>query len=195
MKKIICILLPSLLLFCAPCAMPQTLRLDPTTNGTTITTCSATLYDSGGPNGQYQSGETYTITFCAENPNSAVVLEVIALNTESVSFDYLKFYDGSNTGGTLLATIGGSTVPTDVYESSPGNCLTVYWRSDGSITRDGFQLAISCRAPCQDFSVEITPEAVYSAEEEAYLGCSGGIVTSEVYFNNNDVEYHQSVET
>ncbi len=195
MKKIICILLPSLLLFCAPCAMSQTLRLDPTTNGTTITTCSATLYDSGGPNGQYQSGETYTITFCAENPNSAVVLEVIALNTESVSFDYLKFYDGSNTGGTLLATIGGSTVPTDVYESSPGNCLTVYWRSDGSITRDGFQLAISCRAPCQDFSVEITPEAVYSAEEEAYLGCSGGIVTSEVNFNNNDAEYHQSVET
>ena len=86
MRKIIYILLPTLLLLCGTVAMSQTLRMNGTTNGTTVTTCNATLFDSGGPNGDYQSSETYTITFCAVNPNSAVVAEILALNTES-SFD------------------------------------------------------------------------------------------------------------
>lgn len=176
-------------------AFSQEIILNEETNGTTVTTCSATLYDSGGPDGNYQSSETYRITFCAENPNWAVVAEIVYLNTESVLYDYLKIYDGSNTEGSLLGTVGGTNILAEPYESTPGNCLTIYWRSDGSITRAGFQIAISCKPPCQDFTVEITPEAVYSAEEEAYLGCSGGIVTSEVNFNNNDADYHQSVET
>ncbi|MBR3946330.1 MAG: T9SS type A sorting domain-containing protein [Bacteroidales bacterium] len=175
-------------------AFSQEIILNEETNGTTVTTCSATLYDSGGPDGNYQSSETYRITFCAENPNSAVVAEIVYLNTE-IPYDYLKIYDGSNTEGAPLGTVGGTNIPAKPYESTPGNCLTIYWRSDVSVTRAGFQIAISCKPPCQDFTVEITPEAVYSAEEEAYLGCSGGIVTSEVNFNNNDVNYHQSVET
>ena len=175
-------------------AFSQEIILNEETNDTTVTTCSATLYDSGGPDGNYQSSETYRITFCAENPNWAVVAEIVYLSTE-IPYDYLKIYDGSNTEGAPLGTVGGTNIPAKPFESTPGNCLTIYWRSDVSIVRSGFQINISCRPPCQDFTVEITPEAVYSAEEEAYLGCSGGIVTSEVNFNNNDVNYHQSVET
>jgi len=196
MKKIIYILLSTLFLLYGFETMAQTYNLNSTTNGRTVTTCNATLYDSGGPNGNYSTSETYTITFCSEIPNAPVIAEIVYLNTESVSYDYLKFYDGPNTGGTLLATVGGTTIPADQpYSSTPGNCLTIYWRSDGSVISSGFQINISCGVPCQDFTVSITPEAEYSVAEEAYLGCSGGIVSSEVIFNHNDENYHQSAET
>ncbi|NJL74153.1 MAG: hypothetical protein HC892_03035 [Saprospiraceae bacterium] len=40
-------------------------------NGKTISSCNATFYDSGGPNGRYENQENYRITFCPDNANNA----------------------------------------------------------------------------------------------------------------------------
>jgi len=169
------------------------ITLNAASNGTTVTTCNATLYDSGGPNGQYSDGENYTITFCG-TANAPIIVEVVALRTESVSYDYLKLYDGPTVGGTLMATLGGSMPTQTEYEAS-GNCITITWRSDGSVhSYDGFELSIRCGFPCQDYTVNITPEAVYDATEEAYLGCSGGIVSAELNFLHNNENYEQTID-
>ena len=170
----------------------QTYNLDGTTNGRTITTCSATLYDSGGADGNYSASENYTITFCGE-ANAPMVVTVEALRTESVSFDYLRIYDGPNTGSTLLATLGGSNVPAEEIESN-GNCITISWHSDGSVQYAGFQLSIRCGFPCQDYTVTITPEAQYDAAEDAYLGCSGGMVSARLEFPHNNENYEQTID-
>ena len=103
-----------------------------------VTTCNATLYDSGGPNGQYSDGENYTVTFCGA-AGAPIIVEVVSLRTESVSFDYLKIYDGDNTGATLMATLGGTSMPQQTEYEASGNCITIYWHSDGSVhSYDGF---------------------------------------------------------
>ena len=171
----------------------QTYNLNNDTNGSTITTCNATLYDSGGPNGQYSDGENFTITFCG-TANAPIIVEVVALRTESASFDYLKLYDGPTVGGTLMATLGGTMPAQTEYEAS-GNCITITWRSDGSVhSYDGFELSIRCGFPCQDYTVTITPEAEYDATEEAYLGCSGGLVSAQLNFPNNNQNYEQTID-
>jgi len=170
----------------------QTYNLDASTNGRTITTCSATLYDSGGPNGDYSSSENYTITFCGE-ANAPMIVTVEALRTESTNFDYLKIYDGTNTSGNLLATLGGSTVPAEEIEAN-GNCITIQWHSDGSIQYAGFELSIRCGFPCQEYTVTITPEAEYDATEEAFLGCSGGLVSAQLNFPHNNENYEQTID-
>jgi gliding motility-associated-like protein len=158
-----------------------------------ITTCNATLYDSGGPDGNYSASENYTVTFCGGDGVPNMVVDVVELRTESVSFDYLKIYDGSGTGGTLLATLGGSSLPPDEIETT-SNCVTIQWHSDGSVQYAGFRLDIRCGFPCQDYTVTITPDAEYDATEDAFLGCSGGLVSASVVFLHNNESYEQTID-
>ncbi len=190
------IYLSLLLLFCgiSSAFSQQVINLDANTNGSTITTCSATLYDSGGPNGQYSNSENYSITFCGLD-GARVIVEIISLNTESVNFDYIKLYDGTSTNSNLLATLGGTASPAQREYESTGNCMTIFWRSDASVcSYDGFQINIRCALPCQDYTVEITPEATYDANEGAYLGCMGGTVRAQINFLENNVNYNQTLE-
>ncbi|MFQ3579513.1 MAG: hypothetical protein SNJ71_05170, partial [Bacteroidales bacterium] len=67
-----------------------------TVNGTTITGCSFTIYDSGGAGGNYSANENYSVTICSGSSNN-VRLTFVSFNTES-SYDKLYVYDGPNTG-------------------------------------------------------------------------------------------------
>ena len=160
---------------------------------TPITTCNATLYDSGGQNGEYSNNESYTVTFCG-NDNAPMIVEIVSISTESSSLDYLRIYDGPNTGSTQLVQIGGRTLPAQTEYEASGNCVTITWISDGSITYDGFELNIRCAMPCQDYTVEITPEAEYDASVDAYLGCSGGTVSARLEFPHNGENYEQTID-
>ena len=174
----------------------QVINLNASSNGTTVTTCDATLYDSGGPNGQYSDNENFSITFCGID-NASVIIEVISIRTESSSYDYLKLYDGPNTNGTLLATLGGSSMPTQTEYEATGNCMTVTWRSDGSVhSYAGFELSIRCALPCQNFTLEPDIVARWNATEERYEACSNGElgIAAHGVFPNNDLNYHQSDE-
>ena len=157
-KKIIYITVLSLLLGLA--GYSQTYNLNNDTNGSTITTCNATLYDSGGPSGQYSNDESYTITFCGVN-NAPIIAELVSMRTESSGTDYIRIYDGPNVGSTLMATIGGSSMPAQTEYEASGNCITIAWHSDYSIVYAGFEISIRCGFPCQDYTVNITPEAEY----------------------------------
>ncbi len=153
-----------------------------------MTSCSATLYDSGGPNGSYSSNESYRVTVCV--PSGYPMELNVSLNTES-SFDELTIYEGSGTTGTIVANeISGSQTLSYTLSSS---CATFVWYSDGSVTRSGFEIQIGCAMPCQDYTVSITPEAEYDATEEAYLGCSGSTVSALVNFPNNNQNYQQTI--
>ena len=64
-------------------------------NGTTLTSCTGTLYDSGGPGADYSDSEDYTVTL---SPTNAVNVQVtfILFDVEaqpSCNRDYIKIYD------------------------------------------------------------------------------------------------------
>ncbi len=114
-------------------------------NGTTITSCNALLYDSGGPSGTYQNSEDYTVTFCSGTTDCLQLQFLGTFGVES-GWDYLYVHDGSSTGANLLGTLAGTTLPGTITTS--GNCVTLHFTSDGSVTYDGFEIKISCTGTC-----------------------------------------------
>ncbi len=119
-------------------------NLNGTINGTTINSCSATLYDSGGSLGTYQASENFSVTFCSTN-GDCMQLSFVTFDTET-NYDYLYIYDGSNTSATLLATLNGNIIPSNIVTS--GSCVTIKFTSDGSVQNAGFQINITCTGNC-----------------------------------------------
>ena len=114
------------------------------------TACSGELYDSGGPDGDYENNEDFTYTICPSTPNQCITFTLAYYNIEYSDFgitDQLLFYDGDEVDpANLVASIGGSDFATEVsngggvcYEvQASSGCMTVQFISDGSSTFEGF---------------------------------------------------------
>lgn len=126
-------------------------------NAATVNTCSGTFYDSGGASGSYSDNESFTRTFCSDQPGSQISLTFTSFTSEQCC-DHLYIYDGPTTGGALLAQAEGTSpaiIVGQVITSSTGGCLTIKWTSDGSVTNTGWVALISCTFPCQPFNITI----------------------------------------
>ena len=66
------------------------------------------------------------------------------MNT-SGGFDNVRVYDGNDATAPLLHTFRGTSIPSDVFSS--GNTVFVSFSSDGSITKDGFNIVYSTITP------------------------------------------------
>ncbi|MBK8584308.1 MAG: PKD domain-containing protein [Bacteroidetes bacterium] len=104
---------------------------------TSTTDTSGTLYDSGGPTGDYVDNEDFEFLIqpsCA----TSITLNITAFESES-SFDYLYVYDGTTTSGTLLVTANGQTLPSPSTVTATSGSMLVVWHSDVSVTYPGFE--------------------------------------------------------
>jgi hypothetical protein len=113
---------------------------------TTITTCSGTLYDSGGPFAAYQNSENYTLMLVPSTANAMASYTFNTFSTES-GFDYLYIYDGNSTSAPLVGQYNGSTIPPAYTATNSTGILTFKFTSDGSITYPGFDVSLSCVVP------------------------------------------------
>ena len=75
--------------------------------------------------------------------------------TTENNFDFIRIYDGSGIGGTLLATYTGTG--TINYVGNPGQTLTIQFTSDNTIFASGFVVNVSYSGVC--FPVCATPTA------------------------------------
>ncbi len=116
--------------------------------------CDLPYFDEGGPTGAYANNSIQTWTFCPDTPTEILTVTFSAFDVEpngaNACYDFLEVYDGSSTTapqiggqfcGTTLADAPGAG---EVSSSVPGGCLTFYFDSDGSVTPDGWEAAISC---------------------------------------------------
>ena len=120
-------------------------------NTTTTVNCGDAIcfYDSGGPNGNYGTSESYVHTFTSNN-NSPVTITFLTGAGETCC-DYITVFDGVGTGGTqlhygLLGTVNGN-----VSYTSTSSSLTVRFTSDGSVVGAGWSAIVSCDA-CSDYT-------------------------------------------
>ncbi len=124
------------------------------------TACFGQLFDTGGPDADYSNNETHTFTICPSDFNSCITFTLDYYNIESGDFgspDQLSFFDAATADpGALITTIGGPGFPSDgggggvcfPIQASSG-CLTVQFRSDGSVTAEGFAGHWECSTvPC-----------------------------------------------
>jgi PKD repeat protein len=98
------------------------------------TSSSGTIYDSGGPNGNYSNYEYCTFLIKANCPGN-ITLNFSFFDTE-LNYDYLRVYNGNTTSAPLLGGYWGTgNVPTMVATS--GYMLLEFY-SDGVTTQGGF---------------------------------------------------------
>ncbi|MBI5219303.1 MAG: T9SS type A sorting domain-containing protein [Bacteroidia bacterium] len=200
MKKYLFLVI-SAYMFCILSGNAQTYNMS---NAGTISTCSGTFYDSGGPSGSYNNSETFQMTFCSNMLGSQISLSFTSFNSEQCC-DHIKIYDGPNTSGFLMAQAEGSNpsvIVGQILTSNNGTptqygCLTVTWTSDGSVTNTGWVALISCTFPCQPFTVNIVNPSTPFFNGDTIHICQNTSLTLHAAgsFPNNDQNYHQADAT
>ncbi|MBI1838613.1 MAG: gliding motility-associated C-terminal domain-containing protein [Flavobacteriia bacterium] len=110
---------------------------------TTINACVGTIYDAGGPGGNYANNEITTFTINSGSPGLGASVTFTSFNLQ-LDFDYLYIYAGSDNTGALLATLTGNGIPAPATYTSTNSSITLYLVSSNSITKAGFAATISC---------------------------------------------------
>lgn len=121
-------------------------------DGGTISTCSGTIYDSGGAGGSYSPDEDYTTSFCAPPGQCISITFATAPDFGPDSGnprDRIIIYDGpttayANLGALNANTIGGLSFPLTITSTS--GCLTLKFFSNSDATVGNFEATISCGA-------------------------------------------------
>jgi gliding motility-associated-like protein len=103
--------------------------------------CDGTLYDSGGPAGDYGNNENLTFTICPEVFHQCIFINVVSYDLEN-NFDFLTFYAGNSTNAPQITQLSGAGAGFEVQAFS--DCVTVAFNSDGSFTAPGFELTWMC---------------------------------------------------
>lgn len=125
------------------------------------TACSGTVYDSGGPTGDYGANEDASVTI---TPLGAATIDLtfVSFDVEpgtgaSCNYDYVRVYDGPSTSSTLIGTYCNNNIPTTV--SSTGGSITLVFHSDGGVENAGFQCNWNCNLstvpPAADFVADV----------------------------------------
>jgi gliding motility-associated-like protein len=129
------------------------------TNGATISTCTGTFYDAGGPSLPYNNNENWTVTFTS---SSAVNTHIkIYFNNFNVhTTDTLFIYDGPNTTSPLISS-GPNGLPyfnnsntltlfqVEANITNTSGAITFRFKSNATNTDAGWNATISCSTPCQ----------------------------------------------
>ncbi|MDI1315665.1 immunoglobulin domain-containing protein, partial [Flavobacterium sp.] len=120
----------------------------PTTGNTTIDCGTNTLiYDNGGPSLDYANNSDGYLVL--DNSGTGVISISGSYTYLETNYDYLRFYSGVGTGGTLLYTYsnssGGTITP---FSSAPGQSITVQLTSDISGVGGGFALQAIYSGTC-----------------------------------------------
>lgn len=102
--------------------------------------CADTLFDTGGPMGNYANNENNKFTISSPN-GEKVRADFIAFNLEA-NFDYCYIYDGPSTASPLIGQYSGTAIPPSAL--STGTSLTFKFTSDGATIASGYQLKWAC---------------------------------------------------
>jgi hypothetical protein len=101
------------------------------------------LKDHAGDGNYTNNANGYTVL----TGGGAAVINVNGSYSTESSWDFIRIYAGSGTGGALLfgPVSGNGTIN---YVGAPGQTLTVQFTSDGSVTGTGFNLAVTYTGSC-----------------------------------------------
>ncbi|MCK9269135.1 MAG: C25 family cysteine peptidase [Bacteroidales bacterium] len=149
----------------------------------TVTTCVGLFYDSGGPNGQYGSSQDFVMTFLPATPDAIIKAEFLSFETEN-NYDFLYVYNGNSTSAPQISgsPFSGTSGPGTVVGLNSTGALTFKFHSDGSVTKAGWEAAISCH------NISGTPECA-SDPQPADGATNVGIASTLQWASFDAVEF------
>ncbi|MFN0033984.1 MAG: gliding motility-associated C-terminal domain-containing protein [Saprospiraceae bacterium] len=134
--------------------------------------CSGTLWDSGGPAGDYDDNENETFVICPSEAHQCIKLNFVSYSTEFdplFDYDVIRVYEGDDTGGNLLQTLEGAGANLEIQLSS--DCVTIEFESDISIVEEGFQMTWQCTAGACDVPPPPLPPNAHCDQALNINGC------------------------
>ena len=120
--------------------------------GNTLTQCSGTLYDVGGPSGNYYDETDSWLTIAPPGSNQ-ITLTFNSFDVEAPSsstfcnWDYLEIFDGPDLTYPSLGQFCNALTGSPGVIASSGGALTVLLHSDQSVTGSGFEADWICSFP------------------------------------------------
>jgi Zn-dependent metalloprotease len=139
-------------------ALPCKINLPTSGTATQQTSCTGTVYDSGGEASNYGADEDAQITIApigaATIDLNFVFFDIEPGSNNNCDFDYINIYDGPTTGSALIGKYCNDNIPTTI--SSSTGAITLLFHSDGGLEQAGFQMDWTCnlasQAPVADFT-------------------------------------------
>ncbi len=113
----------------------------------TASTCNARFYDSGGESANYGVSEDYIMTFYPGISGAKVKYTFNSFSVEqntSCTWDYLTVYNGVNTSAPQIGNYCGYSNPPSFTASNADGAITFKFRSDGVVTKAGWDATIGC---------------------------------------------------
>lgn len=144
-------------------AIPCAVQLPSGGAGMTQTTCTGTLYDNGGPNGNYKDNTDCRITISPPNANG-LKLTFNAFKLED-QFDFLYIYDGPDTNSNLIGRYTGIEFPNGGIVYTTGSSATIRMITDPAADSLGFAMTWQC--------LKVPPSANFTSDFDH--SCSGKI--------------------
>ena len=137
-------------------------------SNTTVTTCDALFYDSGGPTGNYSNNQNYTMTFYPSSEGAKVSVNFSSFNIQNASNnywgggqtinDYLNIYDGDSISATQIGQYYGTNSPGTITATNETGALTFVFHSNNSTNASGWVATVSCIYPLIEQLVTFEPE-------------------------------------
>lgn len=152
-------------------AIPPSSNVDD--GGSTL--CEGTLYDTGGPDGDYGVNEDHTFVICPNQSSGCINFTLDYFNLEEGTFfggDLLTFYDGNSVNAPIITQLGGDGFGTagggggvcfSVQASS--GCLTIQFQSDATNQFEGWQGHWQCSPQACIESVPLTVNTDITAQD------------------------------
>ena len=142
------------------------------------------FYDSGGPDGNYGSNETYILTLTCD---SDITINFSQFETESGSscsdWDYMRIYDGEFSGDNLLVR-GQTDCPNSLvtgrdYVATSGTMIII-WNSDWNGVKAGWVATIT--GVCAP--VVVNDNSVYTENFDSYTSHTNNASSPNTYPND-----------
>lgn len=150
----------------------------PTSGQATVqTSCLGTIFDNGGPSGNYQDQTDGSVTIApcgASNVTLYFDQFVVEAGGNTCIYDYVTVYDGLSTSDPVIGKYCNSNPP-PASVTSTGGAITVRMYADAGLNYSGFEISWECEAG------SALPVADFSADSEQT--CSGQVSFSDETVN------------
>ena len=163
---------------------------------------SGTFYDSGGSKTGYNNDEDYTLTIYPCDNQNDIDINFTDFDIDNDG-DWLKIYNGDNTGCDLLGTYSGSENIGEFISTHGSGALTFVFHSDGATSGNGwaayFRETPDCRRLTTMGTALISSEGDDLHSGEATLSLDGNsnyfIMWQKSYDGSNFTEIRYSEST
>lgn len=150
--------------------------------------CAGTVYDTGGPDGDYGPNEEFVFVICPDNPAGCIEFTLDYFNIEYSPFgaaDVLVLYDGPDVNSPILANIGGDA-PNPVVTAggsvcfqtrATSGCITLQFLSNNAVQAKGFKGSWRCSpVSCPNPPLPVVDNSISAADIVAAVSTPATVV-------------------